>query len=177
MFMRNSCWANENKGFVIRIKIRNKISIWVKSWLVNWRQSSAFGNIGNEEEFWKYLRMNTETYLPLIAATWQRKQCLQNFSRNTCEMMHWSQLVTEEWDSVSLEFNFVFYTCLQWKLKLVSSKNLFCLISKVSLFNCKHMDNSYSELFIAKTCSEKVREILEKIMWIVALETVSLQLY
>ena len=49
-------------------KNKRKKSIWVKPWLANRRQTSAFGNIfaefwpRDEEEFTKYLRMNIETY-------------------------------------------------------------------------------------------------------------------
>ena len=55
----------ENKAIKKRIE---KKSVWVKPWLSNRDSTGAFGNIfaelwlQDEEEFRRYLRMNTETY-------------------------------------------------------------------------------------------------------------------
>ena len=51
-----------------QVKKRKKRSIWIKPWLKNRLRTSAYQNIFQElrlkdnEEFRRYLRMNTETY-------------------------------------------------------------------------------------------------------------------
>lgn len=71
--------SNAGKYGLTKLRIRTlftkrrKKSFWVNLWLVNPRRTSGFGNIyaelwlKDDEEFMKYLRMNTETHqVPIL---------------------------------------------------------------------------------------------------------------